>query len=503
MANAVQAHFVRLLLTHVTTWNAGRDMVFSSVIFIFYFLPAFLFCYYILPFKQATLLVFSLLFYAFGELIYTYVMICSICLNYVFGLWIDRSSGKNSRFAISISVLCNLVILCYFKYLAFAFSIIAPFIPNADAFAPSAIHLPLGISFFTFHAISYLVDVYRRQVPVERNLSYLAVYITMFPQLVAGPIIRFHNIRDEIHNRRVNLRLFSDGVQIFIIGLSQKVLIANPIALVADQIFALDPAALSASVAWLGIVCYTLQIYFDFCGYSTMAIGLGLMMGFHFPLNFDYPYISRSVTEFWRRWHISLSSWFRDYVYIPLGGNRVGPWTTYRNLIIVFALCGLWHGPSWNFLIWGLWHGGFLVIERLGLGAWLGRILPVIQHGYAMTVVMIGWVFFRSDTLGQSLSYLRAMTRFSMPSGVSPTVSQFVTPELIIVMVVGMVASTPVLGRLVTVMLGRAQEAQRPIDGRLVQGGEAVYLLGLFALFALAVMSLAAGTYNPFIYFRF
>ena len=234
-----------------------------------------------------------------------------------------------------------------------------------------------------------------------------------------------------------------------------------------------------------------------------MAIGLGLMMGFHFPLNFDYPYIARSVTEFWRRWHISLSSWFRDYVYIPLGGNRVGPWTTYRNLIIVFALCGLWHGPSWNFLIWGLWHGGFLVIERLGLGAWLGRILPVIQHGYAMTVVMIGWVFFRSDTLGQSLSYLRAMARFSMPSGVSPTVSQFVTPELIIVMVVGMVASTPVLGRLVTVMLGRVREAQRPIDVRLVQGGEAVYLLGLFSLFALAVMSLAAGTYNPFIYFRF
>ena len=475
-------------------------MVFSSILFIFYFLPVFLFCYYSLPFKHATLLLFSLIFYAYGEVIYTYVMLLSIVINYAFGLWIAGGEGRGRKLALGAGVVVNLGILVYFKYLGFFYEMVAAVAPGLMS-GPPQVHLPLGISFFTFHALSYLIDVYRRQVPVERSLIYVAVYITMFPQLVAGPIIRFHDIRDEIHNRRVSAGLFAEGIQIFVIGLAQKVLIANTVAVAADQIFALDPTGLSLPVAWLGIACYTLQIFFDFCGYSTMAIGLGLMIGFHFPLNFNYPYISQSITEFWRRWHISLSMWFRDYLYIPLGGNRAGPLITYRNLLIVFFLCGLWHGANWTFVVWGLWHGAFLVFERLGIARLLDRSVPAVRHLYTMLVVMIGWVFFRADTLEHAWTFLKAMAGAGQPSHLAPHVLQFLTPETATALVIGVVAATPVLGRLVRAGLDAVRSAT---GGRVLVGtGEALYLAGLFGLFALAVMSLAAGTYNPFIYFRF
>ncbi len=475
-------------------------MVFSSILFIFYFLPVFLFCYYSLPFKHATLLLFSLIFYAYGEVIYTYVMLLSILINYAFGLWIAGGEGRGRKLALGAGVVVNLGILVYFKYLGFFYEMVATVAPGLMS-GPPQVHLPLGISFFTFHALSYLIDVYRRQVPVERSLIYVAVYITMFPQLVAGPIIRFHDIRDEIHNRRVSAGLFAEGIQIFVIGLAQKVLIANTVAVAADQIFALDPTGLSLPVAWLGIACYTLQIFFDFCGYSTMAIGLGLMIGFHFPLNFNYPYISQSITEFWRRWHISLSMWFRDYLYIPLGGNRAGPLITYRNLLIVFFLCGLWHGANWTFVVWGLWHGAFLVFERLGIARLLDRSVPAVRHLYTMLVVMIGWVFFRADTLEHAWTFLKAMAGTGQPSHLAPHVLQFLTPETATALVIGVVAATPVLGRLVRAGLDAVRNAT---GGRVLVGtGEALYLAGLFGLFALAVMSLAAGTYNPFIYFRF
>ena len=475
-------------------------MVFSSILFIFYFLPVFLFCYYSLPFKHATLLLFSLIFYAYGEVIYTYVMLLSILLNYALGLWIAGQEGRGRKLAMGAGVVVNLGILVYFKYLGFFYGMVAEVAPGLLS-GPPQVHLPLGISFFTFHALSYLIDVYRRQVPVERSLIYVAVYITMFPQLVAGPIIRFHDIRDEIHNRRVSAGLFAEGIQIFVIGLAQKVLIANTVAVAADQIFALDPTGLSLPVAWLGILCYTLQIFFDFCGYSTMAIGLGLMIGFHFPLNFNYPYIAQSITEFWRRWHISLSMWFRDYLYIPLGGNRAGPLVTYRNLLVVFFLCGLWHGANWTFVVWGLWHGAFLVFERLGIARLLDRSVPAVRHVYTLLVVMIGWVFFRADTLGHAWTFLKAMAGAGQPSHLAPHVLQFLTPETATALVVGMVAATPLLGRLVRAGLDAARSAA---GGRILVGtGEALYLAGLFGLFALAVMSLAAGTYNPFIYFRF
>ena len=475
-------------------------MVFSSILFIFYFLPIFLFCYYSLPFKHATLLLFSLIFYAYGEVIYTYVMLLSILINYAFGLWIAGGEGRSRKLALGAGVVVNLGILVYFKYLGFFYEMLAAMAPNLLS-GPPQVHLPLGISFFTFHALSYLIDVYRRQVPVERSLIYVAVYITMFPQLVAGPIIRFHDIRDEIHNRRVNAGLFAEGIQIFVIGLAQKVLIANTVAVAADQIFALDPTGLSLPVAWLGILCYTLQIFFDFCGYSTMAIGLGLMIGFHFPLNFNYPYIAQSITEFWRRWHISLSMWFRDYLYIPLGGNRAGPLVTYRNLLVVFFLCGLWHGANWTFVVWGLWHGAFLVFERLGIARLLDRSVPAVRHAYTLLVVMIGWVFFRADTLGHAWTFLKAMAGAGQPSPLAPHILQFLTPETATALVIGVVAATPVLGRLVRAGLDAARSAA---GGRILVGtGEALYLAGLLGMFALAVMSLAAGTYNPFIYFRF
>ncbi len=475
-------------------------MVFSSILFIFYFLPVFLFCYYSLPFKHATLLLFSLIFYAYGEVIFTYVMLLSILLNYAFGLWIAGEDGRGRKLALGTGVAVNLGILGYFKYLGFFYEMVAAVAPGLIS-GPPQVHLPLGISFFTFHALSYLIDVYRRQVPVERSLIYVAVYITMFPQLVAGPIIRFHDIRDEIHNRRVSAGLFAEGIQIFVIGLAQKVLIANTVAVAADQIFALDPTGLSLPVAWLGIVCYTLQIFFDFCGYSTMAIGLALMIGFHFPQNFNYPYISQSITEFWRRWHISLSMWFRDYLYIPLGGNRAGALTTYRNLLVVFLLCGLWHGAAWTFVVWGLWHGAFLVFERLGIARMLDRSVAAVRHVYTMLVVMIGWVFFRADTLDHAWTFLKTMAGAGQPSHLAPHILQFLTPEIVTALLIGCIAATPVLGRLVRTGLDAVRSAA---GGRVLVGtGEALYLAGLFGLFALAVMSLAAGTYNPFIYFRF
>lgn len=475
-------------------------MVFSSIVFIFYFLPIFIFCYYALPLKHGTLLFFSLIFYAYGEVIYTYVMLLSILVNYILGLWIASQEGRGRKLAMATGVVVNLGILVYFKYLGFFYEMVAAVFPGLLS-GPPQVHLPLGISFFTFHALSYLIDVYRRQVPVERSLIYVAVYITMFPQLVAGPIIRFHDIRDEIHNRKVSAGLFAEGIQIFVIGLAQKVLIANTVAVAADQIFALDPTGLSLLIAWLGIVCYTLQIFFDFCGYSTMAIGLGLMIGFHFPLNFNYPYIAQSITEFWRRWHISLSMWFRDYLYIPLGGNRAGPLATYRNLLIVFFLCGLWHGASWTFVVWGLWHGAFLVFERLGIARMLERSAPTVRHVYTLLVVMIGWVFFRADTLGHAWIFLKAMAGAGQPSPLAPHVLQFLTPETVTALIIGTVAATPLLGRLVR---GGLDAVRNTAGGRLLVGtGEALYLAGLLGMFALAVMSLAAGTYNPFIYFRF
>jgi len=343
-------------------------VVFSSVTFVFYFLPLVLVAYLLLPARNIVLLFASLVFYAWGETYFIAVLMVSIGLNYLFGILIEKSYDEKRRTtALFLGLGADLGLLCLFKYLNFIADNLNVFL-STGGYAPIEIHhihLPLGISFFTFQAMSYLVDVYRRTVPAERNIFNLGLYIAMFPQLVAGPIVRFNQIADQLHKRSVTTDAFSLGVRRFVVGLGQKMLIANILAVPADAIFAVPSEGLTPAIAWLGVVAYTLQIYFDFAGYSNMAIGLGHMFGFTLPENFNYPYIAQSITEFWRRWHISLSRWFRDYLYIPLGGNRKGSYRTYANLFVVFFLCGLWHGASWNFVVWGLFHGFFLVVERV------------------------------------------------------------------------------------------------------------------------------------------
>ncbi|MFZ4703345.1 MAG: MBOAT family O-acyltransferase, partial [Candidatus Methylumidiphilus sp.] len=431
-------------------------MVFSSVTFLFYFLPIFFLLYYLLPFRNATLLLASLVFYAWGELDNLWILLISIAGNYTSGLAISvaQAYGEKGGRALAAGIVINLAVLAYFKYFNLLIATAADVAPLFGIPAPQAEHvpLPLGISFFTFHALSYLVDVYRRKTPVERSLIGLAMYITMFPQLVAGPIIRYSTIAGQIHKRRMTLGRIELGIQIFIVGLAQKVLIANTVALPADQIFSLDPSALTMATAWLGTICYTLQIYFDFGGYSNMAIGLGLMTGFTFPRNFNYPYISQSITEFWRRWHITLSRWFRDYLYIPLGGNRKSPWRTYANLFTVFFLCGLWHGASWTFVFWGMYHGLFLVLERAGLEALLAKLWRPVRHLYALLVVMVGWVFFRSDSFEKAIAMLKSMAGMAQGDPIMTPLAFYLTHSVFVAIVIGCLASCPLCDALKRLM---------------------------------------------------
>ncbi|MEE8467510.1 MAG: MBOAT family O-acyltransferase [Planctomycetota bacterium] len=410
-------------------------MVFSSPTFLFLFLPLVLVLHLVLGkrLRNAGLLAASLLFYAWGEGFLVAIMLLSIATNWGLGLWVARAraAGGGKR-AVAVSVAFNLGLLVTFKYANWIWASLSSLLgalglmdgglpPMAEVLGPPlealgltdgslpadwGIRLPIGISFFTFQAMSYVIDVYRGEAEIQRNPVHFGVYIALFPQLIAGPIVRYRDVAQQIRERTVDLTGFAWGVRRFVVGLGKKMLIANVVGHAADRIFALTPAELTTSAAWLGLVCYTLQIYFDFSGYSDMAIGLGRMLGFRFLENFRFPYVSRSVTEFWRRWHISLSTWYRDYLYIPLGGSRRGPGRTYLNLLIVFALCGLWHGASWSFLVWGLFHGAFLVVERLGLGAALERRPAVLRHAYLLAVVMTGWVFFRAETLTQALEYL-------------------------------------------------------------------------------------------------
>jgi alginate O-acetyltransferase complex protein AlgI len=478
-------------------------MVFSSIIFLFYFLPLFLLAYVLTKFSKTTLLAFSLIFYAWGEPIFIPLMIIMIMLNHRFGLLIERASDAGrARFWLIIGIAINLLPLVVFKYGTFLVHIlldtIAGLAMRKFGFSPDQvvikhIPLPLGISFYTFHALSYLIDVYRKDVRAERSLRDLAVYISMFPQLVAGPIIRYNTIAGEIHKPVLSLDRAAEGVRIFVIGLSQKILIANTVATSADQIFSLSPDQLSTPISWIGVFCYTLQIYYDFAGYSNMAIGLGLMIGFTFPINFNYPYIADSMTDFWRRWHISLSSWFRDYVYISLGGNRISPLRTYLNLWIVFLLCGLWHGAAWNFVVWGAAHGALLVFERAGFGKLLARSPSVFRHGYVLLAVMMTWVLFRADNLGAAMHYLSAMGGAGAEGDGVPALHRFLGVDVLAASAAGIIGAGPLGAR-----LGRRLGEQ--LTAGPVRVGE---LAAVTALFALVTLSLAGGAYNPFIYFRF
>ena len=384
-------------------------MVFSSIIFIFYFLPVFLLGYYVSGWRAGALLVGSVAFYVWGEGAYIALLAALILLNYGGSLWLAATPPGTKRIAVMAGlIVADFAVLGFFKYSEFLAQNLNQMLSGAPF---PVVHqaLPLGISFFTFQLVSYVIDVHRGAVKVERDLIRFAAYILMFPHLIAGPIVRYADIREEMHGNRRKSGHVGLGIQYFIVGLSQKVLIANTVAPLADHAFGLDVSTLNATVSWLGIWAYTLQIYFDFCGYSNMAIGLAFMMGFTFPKNFDYPYVSQSITEFWRRWHMSLSSWFRDYVYIPLGGNRYGQIATVRNLLIVFFLTGFWHGAAWKFVVWGMFHGAFLMIERFGFGGLVARSPRPLRHLYTVAVVMAGWVFFRADDLPHALAYLKAM----------------------------------------------------------------------------------------------
>lgn len=470
-------------------------MVFSSNIFLFLFLPLTFALYFALPAgkiaaKNAILLVFSLIFYAWGEISYFALLIFSIAGNYFFGLWLDR---KNTNLRLALALIFNLALLLYFKYAPF----IAQNLAQIGLEAPKSLlphHLPIGISFFTFHAISYLVDIYRQKSRAQRNFLTLALYIAFFPQLVAGPIVRYNFIEKYLSKRRQSWFFTSYGLRRFIIGLGKKVIIANTLGQLADAIFAAQITEISSATAWIGLICYSLQIYFDFSGYSDMAVGLARIFGFKFPENFNYPYISKSIKEFWRRWHMSLSAWFRDYLYIPLGGNRVALAKQYFNLILVFFLCGLWHGASWNFIIWGLFHGFFLVIERIHV---IDKILTVapkfLRHFYAMFVVSIAWVFFRSPDLSHSTNFLTKMFSFE-------SIKIEASSEIL-----RLIQSNFTLTAFALAIIGFSPFV-RDFCLKLMRKNKIfIIICDFFLILTLifAAMRLSASTHNPFIYFQF
>jgi alginate O-acetyltransferase complex protein AlgI len=479
-------------------------VLFTEPTFLFLFLPVLLALYYLgrgRVWRNWLLLGASVLFYALGAGAFTGLILGSIVFNYLAALAVDRWRGSPAgRWVLGGAITVNLAVLLIFKYADFTIENVNTGLAlfGTRPFALPHLLLPIGISFFTFHAISYVVDVYRRDASAQKRPVEAALYLLVFPQLIAGPIVRYRQIAGQLAERISTLEDFSYGVRRFIVGLGKKMLIANTLAGPADRIFGMPAGELTTALAWLAVTCYTLQIYFDFSGYSDMAIGLGRMFGFHFPENFNYPYIAQSVQEFWRRWHMSLSAWFRDYVYIPLGGNRTSTGRLYFNLVLVFFLCGLWHGANWTFVIWGLFHGLFLVIERVGVAGQLTRIPRLLRHAYLLLVVMIGWVFFRAETLGAALAILGAMTGFGgqLPTAYPP--AWYLTPEVLAALAAGLIGSMPVVAAL---------SRQRDTAAAIAPGRAVVWdVLATATLLVVLIGSIAqsaAGTYNPFIYFRF
>ncbi len=484
-------------------------MVFSSTLFLFFFLPVVLGAYALAPrgARNALLLAASLVFYAWGEAGYVLLLLGSIVINHAVGLRLRAGQDTSPRRGVlALGIALNLILLGAFKYANFAADswnvmVGAMGLGSAASIELAPIHLPIGISFFTFQAISYLVDVHRGHAPVERSLLRVALYISLFPQLIAGPIVRFASVASALRERSVDLAGYHAGLRRFVRGLAKKMLIANPLGEVADAIFALPPGELGAQAAWLGAVCYALQIFFDFSGYSDMAIGLGRLFGFTFPENFRFPYVAASIREFWRRWHISLSTWFRDYLYIPLGGSRRGGARTALNLLVVFFLCGLWHGASANFVVWGLFHGAFLALERGGFGRLLARAWRPLRHGYALLVVLVGWVVFRAETLPQALHHLAVMFGLSRPEVLVEPARYYVDASVGWALLVGVLISMPTAAGAAAWM--RQAVADRGDRGPAAWAFVGARLATTALLLLAAAASVASSTYNPFIYFRF
>ena len=479
-------------------------MVFSSLIFLFCFLPLVLTGYFLMPvgLKNFFLLLASLFFYAWGEGPYILVMLGSVVCCYAVGFALSRCSGLRKKMVLAGGVLLTLLPLLYFKYGVFLVLHLNQLIGNDLLPLPgsgSPVHLPLGISFFTFQALSYLFDISRNTSAVQKNPISLGLYITLFPQLVAGPIVRYHDIAEQLNNRRVTSSGFSLGLERFILGLGKKVLLANTFAKMADAAYGLPASELTGVVAWLGVISYALQIYYDFSGYSDMAIGLGRMFGFTFLENFNFPYISRSIQEFWRRWHISLSNWFRDYLYIPLGGNRRGNARTALNLFIVFFLCGFWHGASWNFIIWGLYHGCFLALERGRFGQILKRLPVALQHFYAINVVLFGWILFRAETLPDAQRMIYALFNRDNFFEISFRAAVIIDPFFFFCLFLGVICACPWHKNL-GVLMERYKMSSFAMITDLYQ---IFYVALLYLIVIICLASLSTGAYNPFIYFRF
>lgn len=459
-------------------------MVFSSILFLFRFLPAFLLLYYAAPKKRKNVVLFfaSLLFYAWGEPAYILLMLFSTFSDYIHGLLIEKRKQEGrtgpARALLLSSLTINLGLLCFFKYLA-----ILP--------------LPIGISFYTFQTMSYSIDVYRGKTKAQRDLLAFATYVAMFPQLIAGPIVRYETVERELTDRAVTQEDLRCGVRRFVLGLAKKVLLANQIGLVWEEIRALPVESLPVAAAWTGVLAYAFQIYFDFSGYSDMAIGLGRMMGFSFPENFRYPYLAASITDFWRRWHISLSSWFREYVYIPLGGNRKGLPRQLVHILAVWALTGIWHGASWNFLLWGLWFAFFLILEKLFLLKLLQKLPRAAGWGYAMLVVLLGWAIFAIPDRAVLTAYLGAMFGMGSRQTVSAGLLYLLQNKRGLFLVL-CIAATPLPAR-----LGRRLLYLRKREGEKVSTGEPAETIFLAAAFLLSVAFLVDASYNPFLYFRF
>jgi alginate O-acetyltransferase complex protein AlgI len=494
-------------------------MEFNSLVFLFVFLPIFLLLFFVLKREahNSFLLIASLIFYTWGEGKFLFLLLFSIVVNYLLGMLVDKIEHKISRKSIFIlAVLFNLGLLIYLKYTLF----ILDNLEMHGALGP--IHLPIGISFFTFQTLSFIIDIYRKTVSIDKNPLNFALYIALFPKLITGPITPYHNLKDQIQNnqRQIKSEDFSAGVRRLIIGLGKKVLIANSLAVPANKIFAVPALDQTAGLAWLGIICYTLQIYFDFSGYTDMAIGIGRMCGFTFPENFNYPYIAKSIKDFWRRWHISLAKWLRDYLFLPIAyfvsrkiksprlmRVKAENWAYFISAFFTFLICGIWHGASWTFFIWGGYYGLLLVIEHAGLGKWMRKKWKSLQIFYCQLLVIIGWVFFRSESLSYAFSYLKAMLGFGTGDGIQYYPALYFNTEVMFFLLLGLIGALPIFPKLkkwYQNLENKWEKQKTRIHQRLVNAGYIIVCnLFLIGVLLTSIMVIASGTYNPFIYFRF
>lgn len=473
-------------------------MVFSSLLFLFRFLPAVLLVYYIVPhsLRNFVLLIFSLIFYAWGEPVYIILMLVSILISYTGGILIDcfTKMGKRKAAGITMIISCivSLSMLAFFKYADFVIETANNL--TGAGIAMLQIALPIGISFYTFQTMSYIIDVYRGEAVVQKNLLSFGAYVSMFPQLIAGPIVQYKTIDTQLRTRKETMEQYAEGVRRFVIGLGKKVLLANNAGALWDTIQSMNYSDVPVLTAWMGLAAYTFQIYFDFSAYSDMAVGLGHMFGFRFPENFNYPYLSKSITEFWRRWHISLGTWFREYVYIPLGGNRVNKWKYIRNIFIVWLLTGIWHGASWNFVIWGVYYGALLLAEKFMLGKHLKKLPAVCGHIYCMFFVMLGWNLFVFEDMGQGMAFLKALFGI-FGQGIGNKETVYLLYNHVFLLVLCILGSTHLpqnIGRGVCARLSGRNVMQPLVEN--------VFYAGIFIL---SVAWLVDATYNPFLYFRF